>query len=72
MQRQNRVEIVFRTQNASSGVLFWMGTPLHETSRKGFVGLFLFDGRLELRLSLGASKHKKPVILRSKVRAVLC
>ena len=78
-QLRNRIEIVFRTSTHSSGLILWTGSNLHDRAtplppsdsnpqRKGYLGLFIADGFLELRLDLDLSKaDEQPVIIRSKV-----
>ncbi|CAG7734118.1 unnamed protein product, partial [Allacma fusca] len=71
-QRRNRIETVFRTTSQSSGVILWTGrnsrASLNSRSRKGYLGIFLVDGHVELRMDLGAGRNKKPTIIRSKVK----
>ena len=78
-QLRNRIEMVFRTSTASSGVILWTGSSLHDRAaplppsesnphRRGYLGLFIADGFLELRIDLDLSKSdEQPVIIRSKV-----
>jgi len=69
-QRRNRIEILLRTTSETPGTIIWTGKSSHIDSGKGYLGLFIQDGYLELRVSLGAKKSKGPVIMRSKVTAI--
>lgn len=68
IERHNRIEVVLRTTATSPGVIIWMGKPTAlQDERRGYLGLFLVDGYLELRVNLGVTKHRKPVTIKSKV-----
>lgn len=59
---------MFRTTSETSGVILWTGKHyVGEHSRSGYLGLFIVDEFLELRVELGSAKSIAPVIIRSKV-----